>query len=392
MSSLPNKLYKKLQHRIDLDTLRTLSDIEYQVDFFSNDYLGFARSGNIFNSAHQLVVDYKLGYNGSTGSRLISGNHQFYIEVEKQLATFFNAEAALVFNSGYDANVGFFSSIPQRGDVILYDEYIHASIRDGIQMSNARSFKFKHNDVEDLDQKLFKIQQNPTHNADQHIYVVTESVFSMDGDTPQLLDLVRLCEQRSVYLIIDEAHAVGVFGHKGEGLLQQLGVEDKVFARINTFGKAIGCHGAVVLGSNELKSYLVNFARSFMYTTGLSPHALATIKTSFDELKHTMNRKKLHKNISFFAQEVKENQLEELFIPSISAIHCCVIAGNIKVKEIASIIQNQSFGVKPILSPTIPKGKERLRFCIHSYNTEEEMTKVLQLVATFVKDQNQRIC
>lgn len=385
MSVLPNKLQKKLQHRLDEDALRKLSDTNYRVDFFSNDYLGFAQSRSIFDHAHQLLLDHDLCNNGATGSRLISGNHKLYIETEKQLADFFNAEAALVFNSGYDANLGFFSSVPQRGDVIFYDEYIHASIRDGIQMSNARSFKFKHNDLKDVEDRLSKIQQNSTAIQEQHIYVVTESVFSMDGDTPEIKKLINLCANYNAYLVIDEAHAVGVFGNKGEGLVQQLGVEDKVFARINTFGKAMGCHGAVILGSNELKSYLVNFARSFIYTTGLTPHALATIMASFTELETTAEREQLHQNISFFNSELKSNQLDHLFISSNSAIHCCVISGNEKVKEVATILQNQGFGVKPILSPTVPEGKERLRFCIHSYNTTQEISEVIALLANFVQ-------
>ena len=190
--------------------------------------------------------------NGATGSRLISGNSLFYTEVEKEISTFHNSEEALVFNSGYDANLGFFSSVPQRGDIVLFDEYIHASIRDGIRLSTAKAFKFKHNDLKNLKEQLLKFS-----SEDNEVFVVTEAVFSMDGDSPNLVLLSDICEAYQAHLIVDEAHAVGVFGTNGEGLVQSLGLENKVFARIITFGKAFGCHGAAIIGASELVRKLI---------------------------------------------------------------------------------------------------------------------------------------
>ena len=378
MMNLPKKLTIKLKNREGNNSLRSLKTPSHLVDFSSNDYLGFAKSSVIFDKTHQFLVDRNIKQNGATGSRLLSGNHQLYTEVERFLSDFHQSESATIFNSGYDANVGFFSSVPQRGDIILYDEFIHASIRDGIKLSNAKSFKFSHNDLGSLSEMLKRVQHN---NSD--IYVVTESVFSMDGDSPDLVTMSQMINKHNTFLIVDEAHAVGIFGATGCGIIQNLNLQDAIFARIITFGKALGCHGAAVLGSEKLQNYLVNFARSFIYTTGLSPHSLATIKMAYDEMLKQVQHDKLNlsENIHHFLEEVKRLKLD--FIPSCSAIHCCVILGNEKVKEISEKLQEKGFEVKAILSPTVPKNKERLRFCLHSYNSEEEISEVLELLSNF---------
>ena len=374
--NFPEKLHQKLAQRRITNSLRSLHSPSDLIDFYSNDYLGFAQSEAIFNQAHQLLVDKNLKMNGATGSRLISGNHQLYQETEDVIAAFHNSEKALLFNSGYDANVGFFSSIPQRGDVIVYDELIHASIRDGIQLSNAKAYKFKHNDLENLNEILQRIQHDT-------IYVVTESVFSMDGDSPDLKNLVAVCKQKNAYLIIDEAHALGIFGENGTGIVQQLGIEKDVFARIMTFGKGLGCHGAAILGSENLYKYLVNFSRSFIYTTGLPPHAIATINIAYQHLNSTTIIV-LSERIQHFKSELVRLDLTSKFIKSDSAIHCCVISGTEKTKETAQQLQQKGFNIKPILSPTVPIGQERLRICLHSFNSNEEITAILEHLTTFV--------
>jgi 8-amino-7-oxononanoate synthase len=397
MKNFPKSLQQKLQHRKVHNALRSLPESNSLIDFASNDYIGFAKSETIFEQTHQLLVNHNIKVNGATGSRLLSGNHKLYQQTEDFIAQFHQTETALIFNSGYDANIGFFGSVPQRNDVILYDELCHASIRDGIQMSNAKSFKFQHNDLEDLEKLILKFQQSETRNSQpETIFIVTESVFSMDGDCPNLEELVQISERYNGYLVIDEAHALGVFGSPetsgGEGVVQSFGLQDKVFARIMTFGKGLGCHGAAILGSAELKNYLVNFARSFIYTTGLSPHSVATILIAYQHLtKEQMALKALKKNITHFNQEKNRLELKPLFVYSKpacrqagSAIQCAIIPGNERVKNIASQLQENGFDVKPILSPTVPEGQERLRFCLHSYNTEVEITSVLELLPTFV--------
>ena len=383
MKQIPKSLALKLEQREQNNSLRKLSLPNTLIDFASNDYIGFTKSETIFNETHSYLIENKIIRNGATGSRLLSGNHKIYEEAENYIAKFHQVESALIFNSGYDANVGFFGAVPQRNDIILFDELSHASIRDGIQLSNAKSYKFKHNDFEDLERIILKLStdnQQPTT-----IYIITESVFSMDGDTPNLEELVQISNKYRCNLVIDEAHALGVFGVCGEGLVQMLGLQDAVFARIVTFGKGLGCHGAAIIGCNELKKYLVNFARSFIYTTGLSPHAVATILVAYQHLEIEKKAlEQLRNTILHFNQEKNILGLKPLFVRSKSAIQSAIIPGNQNVKSIANQLQEKGFDVKAILSPTVPEGQERLRFCLHSYNSKEEISEVLGLLSTFV--------
>jgi len=376
---LPKKLQDKIDARARDSSLRSLGFRQDLIDFSSNDYLGFSRSKEIYNKACSILKQHNYQANGATGSRLLTANHPLYLDTEKQIATFHKTPSALIFNSGYDANIGFFSSVPQRGDVILYDALCHASIRDGIAISHAKGYKFPHNNLQGLEALLEA--QNTSSKTGTEIYVVTEAVFSMDGDMPPLKAIASLCEKYSAYLVVDQAHATGVIGPKGKGLVQELALEDLVFARIVTFGKALGCHGAAVLGSCELKSYLINFARSFIYTTALPPHTLATIGAAYRELEHNSDAiKKLQDNISTLQKSILDAQLTPHFIPSQSAIHCCVIKGNKATKDVAALLQQNKFDVKAILSPTVPKGQERLRICLHSYNKKEDIKALVALL------------
>ena len=385
---LPKKLQNKLNSRIQDGAFRTLGSSESLVDFSSNDYLGFSQSKAIFEATHEYLIDRHFIQNGATGSRLLSGNHNIYDKIEQDISRFHNQESTLIFNSGYDANLGLFSCVPQRHDLIFYDEFCHASIRDGIRMSNSKAYKFEHNNLEHLSAQLsLKAPQN--NDSERVIYVVTESVFSMDGDSPDLKTLTNICAVHKAKLILDEAHAIGVFGKNGNGLINELKLESSVFARIITFGKALGCHGAAILGTRDLRDYLINFSRPFIYTTALPPHSLATIKTAYKRLEQQnisgagQIQQLLH-NITIFKSEIKRLRLQALFTPSDSAIHCCIIPGNVKVKQISEALKRNNFDVKAILSPTVPATKERLRFCLHSYNSSIEITEVLELLATFV--------
>jgi len=384
MQRFPLKLAKSLESRKLSNSFRSLKTQSNLIDFSSNDYLGFSQSANIYDSAHNLLSELDLKQNGASGSRLLSGNHLIYDVAEELLAKFHEVESALIFNSGYDANIGFFSAVPQRGDVIFYDELSHASIRDGINMSNAKSYKFKHNDLEDLKSLLIRNSKNKNSSD---FYIVTESVFSMDGDIPDLVQFAGLSEEFGCFLIIDEAHATGIFGENGEGLVHELNLQDKIFAQINTFGKAMGCHGAVILGSAELRDYLINFSRSFIYTTALSPHSVATIYCAYENVKDVISEiENLKRNIRIFKKEIIKNNLQTYFVESQSAIQSCIIPGNDLVKKISDHLKLKGFDVKPILSPTVPLGKERLRFCVHSYNSAEEITAILNLLDNFAKD------
>lgn len=377
MKSFPKDLLTKLEARREENSFRYLDTQKDFVDFSSNDYLGFATNLEIKKNAERIIND-EVYVNGSTGSRLVSGSHKLHDKVEKRLANFYNAASALLYNSGYDANVGLFSSVLQKGTTVLYDELIHASIRDGIRLSNAKSFKFKHNSLQDLKDKFSRCSGT--------VFIAVESVYSMDGDSAPLYELVEFSNNNSCYLIVDEAHSGGVFGDFGKGMLHKLNLENDVFARVHTFGKAMGCHGAVVLGNRELRDYLINFSRSFIYTTAASLHSVATIQASFEMLTSTGAIRELKKNIKFFREKIKENNIQEIFINSESAVQCCLFEGNINVKKIASALKSEGFSVKAILAPTVPKGQERLRICLHSFNTFDEIERLVKQLASFVPE------
>lgn len=354
-------LNRKLEQRKAENAFRQLKMAGAGIDFCSNDYLGIVKNNLI-------SVDDKLPH-GSTGSRLISGNYPLVEETEKFLADFHEAESALIFNSGYDANIGLLSCVPQRGDTILYDSLSHASIRDGIRLSYAKAFSFEHNNIIDLEKKL--------QAAAGNIFVLTESVFSMDGDMAPLQNMSALCIQYNAMLIVDEAHATGVIGEKGEGLVQHLNLADKCFARVHTFGKAVGCHGAVVLGSELLKDYLINFSRPFIYTTALSPVSASAIGAAY-ALFGKMNAERAHlrKLIRLFKERCSSLQLSD----SETAIQGVIIPGNENVKRVAAQLQQKGFGVRPVLYPTVPLGLERLRVVLHSFNTEEEIARLSSIL------------
>ena len=361
-------IQQKIQSRQQAGNYRILRKENGLIDFSSNDYLGFARSAQLAKLIQEELSECNAaGINGSTGSRLISGNTDYAESVEQFIADYHEAESGLLFNSGYDANLGLLSSLPQRHDTVIHDELAHASIIDGIRLSNATRYTFKHNDIQSLKQKL--------KSAKGLIYVVIESVYSMDGDQAPLEAISRLCIQYNAALIVDEAHALGVFG---KGLVNQLNLQHQVFALIFTFGKALGAHGAIVLGSISLRNYLINYARSFIYTTAAPLHQLAAIKKGYvflansgaliDDLQH---------KIGLY------NRLISALSPdnySSSAIQTVIIGGNDATKNAAQSLQKKGFDVRAILSPTVPAGTERLRICLHTYNTDEQIIKLTTLI------------
>lgn len=355
---------EKLAQRKQENAFRELKYSNHLVDFCSNDYLGFAKEITIHQSNHTFE-----SY-GATGSRLISGNHSITEETEHYLANFYRSEAALIFNSGYNANVGLFQCLPQRTDTIIYDEYIHASIRDGIKLSNAKNYAFEHNNITALKEKLSL--------ATGLVYVVVESIYSMDGDAAPLIEIAKICRKHHAALIVDEAHAAGIFGN-GLGLVAELNLENDVFARIITFGKAYGCHGAAVLGNKILRDYLINYSRAFIYTTALPLPSILAIKNAHEFLLKNLNRiEELKGLISYFKSLISNFQLQ--IINSESSIQCVIVSGNNEIKRLAENIQKQGFDVRPILSPTVPKGKERLRICLHSFNTEEQVDNLIHII------------
>jgi 8-amino-7-oxononanoate synthase len=346
----------KLNERREQEALRRLRLPEGMIDFCSNDYLG-------------IVTNSLIGVNdwahGSTGSRLLAGNYPLLEETERELAAFHQAEAGLIFNSGYDANFGVLSCVPQRGDTILYDQLSHASIRDGIRLSFAQSFSFNHNDIGDLERRMKTVC-----GGAGRVFVVTESVFSMDGDLAPLEAMIRLCNACGAHCILDEAHGTGVIGKAGEGLAQSLGLQSECLARIHTFGKAVGCHGAIVLGSERLRQFLINFCRPLIYSTALPPVSVQAIADAY-RLFPTMQaeRERLRQLIDRYAQSA----IGYPRLNSDTPIQVVIVPGNAAVRELAGRLQQAGLDIRPILYPTVPRGSERLRIVIHAFNTDAEI-------------------
>lgn len=357
------KLKQKLNNRKLEGTLRSLSYFDDHVDFCSNDYLGFAK------------LPFKEKYlqgGGSTGSRLISGNSEKAQSCEAFLSAYMNSESSLVFNSGYTANLGLFSSVPQKGDTVIYDESIHASIRDGIRLSNARSISFKHNSIKELSRKL-KLSEGT-------IYVAVESLYSMDGDFAPLANIAEICSEFNAKLIVDEAHTFGLYGNDGRGIVNELAIEDLVFARVITFGKAIGFHGAAVIGKKDLTEYLINFSRAFIYTTALPPSDYLKIMESIKRGEKDSEFQKLKRNISHFRDIFSEYELTSDVRSPIQMLRIGEIE---KLKGLSEELNAAKFAVKPIYSPTVSVGNEALRICLHSYNTNEEVDLLFRKIKDY---------
>ena len=359
-------LQKKLQDRIANNSLRKLMLPAGKVDLCSNDYLGIVTHSRLPPANQESVIALA---SGSKGSRLLSGNYQLIEELERKIADFHHSETALLFNSGYDANLGLLSSVPQKGDTILYDHLSHASIRDGIRLSFAQSFSFGHNDLQDLEKKI--------KHSSGTLFIVTESVFSMDGDLGLLESLVQIAQKYSAHLIIDEAHATGVIGERGEGLVQKLGLENQVFARVHTFGKACGSHGAAILGSESLRNYLINFARSFIYSTALPEQSVYAI----DQTYHLFpNMQSERAQLQLLIEQFQTADIRYQKLLSSTPIQGIIIPGNENVKQVAASLQNKGFDIRPILYPTVPKDKERLRVVLHSFNSTGEIDQLIKLL------------
>lgn len=366
--SIRQKLAKKLADRKAQSILRKLFVDQPGIDFLSNDYLGLARSLALKERIQEDYQELSQATNGATGSRLLSGNSAYAEDLESYLAEVFQGESALLFNSGYTANLAVISTVPQRGDTIILDELAHACMKEGARLSYAQKLSFRHNDLDDLQKKLQKSRGE--------IFVVVESVYSMDGDTVPLVEILSLCDQYGAYLIIDEAHSTGIWGNKGSGLACEKGVENNVFARIYTFGKAMGVHGAVVVGDHLLRQFLINFARPFIYTTALPDHSLVSIRAAFNYLGQNIHiQNELREKIKYFKTQAVPQFVDAgaTVVESNSAIQALVIPEVEKVKEVAVVLQHKGFNVRPILSPTVKPGSERLRICLHNFNTKEEI-------------------
>ncbi|KAL3448471.1 pyridoxal phosphate-dependent transferase [Aspergillus insuetus] len=363
------------------------------VDFSSNDFLSLSTSPGLrARFMDHLQQAPPLHPFASGGSRLLDGNSAYGENLENFIAEFHNAPSGLLFNSGFDANVGVLSTIPQPGDIIVYDELIHASAHEGMRLSRAgKRVKFSHSSPEALEAILkAEISADPQlRDGHRNVFIVVESVYSMDGDVAPIGDFLevaeRLLPRKNGHFIVDEAHATGVFGPRGAGVVQQLGVEDRIFIRMHTFGKALASHGAIVLCCSDTRDYLINYARTLIYTTALGFPFLASIRSAYEllaegETAHLQRR--LGQLIIYF-----RTRLESLSAwgPSVLEVdhftNSPIFSLRSQVpRELASICQQEGYIVRAIMPPTVPAGKERVRVCLHAGNTMEEIDGLIETI------------
>lgn len=360
-------LEQKLAKLLTTNQLRNLPLVmPNALDFSSNDYLGLARRG-IKIPAPKI--------HGATGSRLLTGNTRELQNFEEWLADFHACEAALVFGSGYEANIGLISAVLDRESVLIYDALIHRSVRDACRIALGQALAFRHNDLTDLQQKLTRL-----HKIKSHIFVCVETIYSMDGDLCPLREIVEICAKFGANLIVDEAHSTGVFGIKGEGIVQSLGLSEQVFARLHTFGKALGLCGAAVLGSKTLKQFLVNKASSLIYTTALPSFLIQVIERAYQKNREaSKERQQLQKLISHFQKlqipfqhSQNSTPIQSIFIPNTQTL-----------LQLSNYLQKHNLLLLPIRRPTVPQGQERLRLCLHAFNSTEELDYLCQILHNF---------
>ena len=316
----------------------------------ATDYLGQAESSELEAKISEEIKSIKRSKNGATGSRLLSGNSKYAEEVERLVAKFHRAEAALIYSSGYTANLGLVSCLATKDTTLIMDELVHASLIDGARLGASKKVRFNHNNVDDLRQKL---ESSPGQKI-----VVVESIYSMDGDTCPLEDMLVVCEKFSAELIVDEAHSFGVIGEKGEGLCQKLKLEDKVLARVITYGKGAGIHGAAVVGPKWLKDYQVNFSRPFIFSTAPSPHQFASISATYKIIGNCQElRDSLNDTIRYFIQKSRDGNNH--WLPSTTQIQSLIISGNSEVVAKSKKLQENGIIALPIRMPSVPEGEER---------------------------------
>jgi 8-amino-7-oxononanoate synthase len=368
----PISLEKAALERVERGRLRSLKEFSSGVDLSSNDYLGISRLLAKRDLLQRLVANLHDTELGATGSRLITGTRRAHRELEEFLAEFHGGESALVFGSGYEANVALLSSVASRSDTILYDEYVHASMRDGIRLSPARAYSFRHNDLSDLSKKL--------RDARGEVFIAVESLYSMDGDLAPLDELCKIAEELNAHLLVDEAHSTGIYGPKGRGLVALLGLESRVFARIHTFGKALGFRGACVIGPTLLQTHLVNTARPFIYSTAPDTLSLCLIREAYQIMQAAdAERSHLKSLISSFSERVRASDSCE-YLPSSSPIQAAIVPGNETALAVERALHKAGFFARAIRPPTIPAGRERIRICIHSFNSTDELLGAISVM------------
>jgi glycine C-acetyltransferase len=342
----------------------------------SNNYLGLANHPALKRAAQEAIE--RLGCSAGA-SRLISGHMETHQALEEQLASFKKTEAALVFPSGYHANVGVLSALLGPGDVVFSDALNHASIIDGCRLSRATVCVFRHGDTQHLETLL---AEAPTSG---HRLIVTDSVFSMDGDVAPLTAMVTLARQYNAWVMVDEAHGTGVFGAHGAGVAEALGLENDIDIHMGTLGKALGGFGAYVAGSRELIDWLINRARSFVYTTGIPPAVAAAAHAAIDLVQREPDRRRrLWDNAAFFLQGL--TALGYKVGPTQSPILPVMIGDAATTMKLAAALVQRGVFAQGIRPPTVPIGASRLRVTPMATHTRAQLANALEAFAAAGKE------
>ncbi|HLT41468.1 MAG TPA: pyridoxal phosphate-dependent aminotransferase family protein [Sphingobacteriaceae bacterium] len=363
-------MHKELIKRKECGHLRELNQQVDGIDFYSNDYLGLARNQLFQEQLHALLKAYPAAIMGSTGSRLISGNSRIKMEVEAFIAEFHQQEKALLFPNGYAANLALFSCILNKEDVLIMDEKIHRSIYDGSRLSFAKRWKFKHNDLHDLTELLKRASRRSTGN----IFVVVESLYSMHGDLAPIQSISELVTAHGAKLIIDEAHSLGVFGLDCS-LKQE--IKFPIFARILSYGKAMGIYGGAILGSKTLIDYLINFSSPFIYSTSMSDFSYLAVKESYSFIQAQPNlANQLKQVIQDFSitfrgsMKINPGPIQPLFIPDPEALH-----------QTVTRLNAHGLHCYAVRYPAVGMTESCIRITLHPYNT----LKDIQLLNTLIQ-------
>lgn len=324
------------------------------VDFASNDYLALAQSQELRDAA-RAALDRGVPI-GSGGSRLLRGNHPEHEALETEAACHFNAQSALFFSSGYAANAALFAALPQRGDLILHDELIHASVHEGMRLSKAAAIAARHNDAQAFADEISLWRAG---GGKGRIWIAVESLYSMDGDRAPLADLAGIADRHDAFLVIDEAHATGVFGPSGRGLAADFEGRDNVVA-LHTLGKALGCEGALVCGASALTDFLVNRGRGFIFSTAPSPLMAAVARAALS-LADDGRRHRLRSLIAGAGALLAARLATPLTGAQIVPL---ILGDNARTMKVAAFLQHEGFDIRGIRPPTVPEGTSRLRISL----------------------------
>ncbi|TKI65369.1 8-amino-7-oxononanoate synthase [Lysinibacillus mangiferihumi] len=338
--------------------------------FSSNNYLGLATDSRLKKKATEGISKYGTG---AGGSRLTTGNFDIHEQLESEIADFKKTEAAIVFSSGYLANVGVISSVMKAGDTIFSDAWNHASIIDGCRLSKAKTIVYEHADMVDLERKL-----RQSHGAGMKL-IVTDGVFSMDGDIAPLPKIVELAKEYKAYIMIDDAHATGVLGNDGCGTADYFGLKDEIDFTVGTLSKAIGAEGGFVSTSSIAKNYLLNNARSFIFQTALSPSAIEAAREGISIIQNEPERRKqLLKNARYLRLKLEESGfvMKEGETPIISLI----IGGSHEAMQFSAKLLDEGVFIPAIRPPTVPKGSSRLRITVMATHTIEQLDIVISKI------------